>query len=92
MIRNREEIRKAHDRREYKRRQKADEGTVQTLTLPEIKELLSVPFTKEELRAEVKRRRERLRYLKIHSNPFTLSKYRERKRQEYANRNGSFSW
>lgn len=92
MIRNREEIRKAHDRREYKRRLKADEGTVQTLTLPEIKQLLAVPFTKEELRAEVKRRRERLRYLKIRSNPFTLAKYRERKRQEYANRNGSFSW
>ncbi len=89
MILNKEEVRKKFDRREYNRRQKAEDGTVNKLTTPEIKELLSIPFTKEELRAEIKRRKERLRYLRIRSNPFLVSKYRARKREEYARRNGT---
>jgi hypothetical protein len=92
MIRNKEQIRKMHNRKEYVRRQVAEDGTVQSLTLPEIKELLAIPFTKEELRLEVKRRRERLRYLRIRANPYTLAQYRERKRNEYARRTLGFSW
>lgn len=82
MIKSREQIRKRHDWNEFERRQAAKPNEVQSLTTVEIKELLEVPFDKQELRAELKRRRERFRYARIVANPKTRSEYRARKRQE----------
>lgn len=89
MIKNLDQIRNRFDWDEYEKRQQAPEGTVQKLTTKEILEALKFPFTKEELRAERKRRVERLRYLKIMSNPYTKHLYRERKRKE---RQAQKSW
>ena len=82
MIQSREQIRIRHDWNEYERRQAASETEVQSLKTIEIKELLKIPFDKSELRAELKRRNERLRYAKIVANPRTRALYRERKREE----------
>lgn len=82
MILNKEQIRTRHDWNEYERRSSAPEGSIEKLTTLEIKELLKIPFTKEELRAERKRRVERLRYLRIMANPFTRAQYKDRKRME----------
>jgi len=79
-IRTKDQIRKAWRDSERRRRMKADENSVQALTLPEIESMLETPFSKEELRAERKRRMERLRYARIMENPFTRSQYREHKR------------
>ncbi len=81
MIKSKQEIRDAWYESERKRRRTATEGTVQTLTLPEIDALLEVPFDREELRAERKRRLERLRYAMIMENPSTRAKYRQHKRE-----------
>lgn len=72
---------------EYDRRNQATEDQVQSLTTEEIKEALQFPFSKHELRSELKRRNERLRYARIMANPKTRSEYRARKRAEYARRN-----
>ena len=74
---------------EYDRRKNASETQVESLTTVEIRDALKRHFTKEELRAELKRRNERLRYAKIIANPRTRSLYRARKRAEYARNN---SW
>jgi hypothetical protein len=87
MIKNKEQIRVHHDWDEYDRRSEASVGTVQKLTTKEILEALKFPFTKEELRAERKRRMERLRYARIMANPYTKSLYRARKRSEWASLN-----
>ncbi len=86
MIKSTEQIESRYRWAEYDRRQKASETQVQSLTTEEIREALKFPFSKEELRLEIKRRNERLRYAKIMANPKTRSEYRARKRMEYWNR------
>lgn len=87
MIKNTNQIKTRHRWNEFERRQEASSNEVQSLTTQAILEALKVKFTKEELRAEIKRRRERLRYLKIISNPYTRSLYRARKKAEREARN-----
>jgi hypothetical protein len=89
MIKNTEQIKSRHRWSEFERRQEASEDQVQSLTTTKILEALSVPFDRAELRAELKRRRERLRYAKLMANPRTRSIYRERKRTERLNRTWS---
>lgn len=85
MIRNTQEITNRWYETERSRRAVAEEGTVQSLTIPEIKTILEAHrWTKEELRAELKRRRERLRYAKIMANPYRRSQLRARKRDAAA--------
>lgn len=86
MILNKSQIRNRYDWKERVRRSNSEETDVQSLKTPEIKTLLKRFFSKEELRAELKRRKERLRYMKIMANPKTRSEYRARKRAEYAAR------
>lgn len=75
-------MRDKFDWNEYVRRQRASADEVQSLTTPKIVELLKIPFDKNELKAELKRRKDRLRYAKIIANPFTRAAYRARKRNE----------
>lgn len=82
MIQSREQIRERFDWNEYERRQAAKPNQAQSLTTVDIKSLLEIPFDKDELRAELKRRRERFRYARIVANPKTRSEYRARKRRE----------
>jgi hypothetical protein len=82
MIRNLEQIKTRWSWDEYEKRSQASENSVARLTLPQIEELLSIPFSKEELRLERKRRVERLRYLRIISNPRSRAEYRARKQRE----------
>ena len=88
MILNKEQIRNRFDKAEAARRKESEEATVFSLKTPEIKERLKTFITKEELRAELKRRKERLRYLRIMSNPKSRAELRARKRSEYARRVG----
>lgn len=92
MIKSKEQVTSRHNWSEYERRQAASPNQVQSLTTPEIKELLETPFDKDELRAELKRRRERLRYARIVANPKTRSEYRARKRREREVRNSGWYW
>jgi len=80
MIKSKQQVRDSWYESERARRRLAEEGSVQSLTLPEIESLLEIPFDKTELRAERKRRLERLRYARIMANPSTRSAYREHKR------------
>lgn len=84
MIKSLNQIKSRHRWEEFDRRQEAGPTQVQSLTTQAIVEALKVKFTKEEMRAELKRRRERLRYAKIMANPRTRAIYRARKREEYA--------
>lgn len=83
MIKSLNQIKSRHRWEEFDRRQEAGPNQVQSLTTQAIVEALKVKFTKEEMRAELKRRRERLRYAKIMANPRTRAIYRARKREEY---------
>lgn len=87
MILNKEQIRNRYDYTESLRRKTADEDTVHSLKTPEIKERLKNYISKEDLKAELKRRKERLRYMKIMANPKSRAEYRARKRAEYARKN-----
>ena len=89
MILNKGQIRNRFDKSEQKRREAAEDNTVQSLKIAEIKDRIDSYIPLRELRLEIKRRKERLRYLKIRSNPKTLSQYRARKRAEYAKRKGN---
>lgn len=89
MILNKGQVRNRFDKSEQKRREVAEDNTVQSLKVAEIKERIESYIPLRELRLEIKRRKERLRYLKIRSNPKLLSKYRARKRAEYAKRHGN---
>lgn len=82
MIKSSEQIRVRYDWNEFERRQEASSDQVQSLTTVQILEALKVPFDRSELKAELKRRKERLRYAKIMANPRTRAIYRERKRTE----------
>lgn len=82
MIKNLEQIKTRWSWNEYEKRSQAPENSVARLTLPQIDELLSVKFSKEELRLEKKRRIERLRYLRIISNPRSRAEYKARKQRE----------
>ena len=86
MIKNTDQIESRYRWSEFERRQEASEDQVQSLTTTRILEALSVPFDRAELKAELKRRKERLRYAKIMANPRTRAIYRERKRTERYNR------
>lgn len=88
MILNKGQVRNRFDKSEQKRREVAEENSVQSLKIAEIKDRIESYIPLRELRLEIKRRKERLRYLKIRSNPKTLSQYRARKRAEYAKRQG----
>lgn len=81
MIKSKQQVRDSWYESERARRRLAEEGTVQSLTLPEIESLLEIPFDRDELRAERKRRLERLRYARLMANPSTRAAYREHKRQ-----------
>jgi len=81
MIKSKQQVRDNWYESERARRRLAEEGTVQSLTLPEIESLLEIPFDRDELRAERKRRLERLRYARVMANPSTRAAYREQKRQ-----------
>ena len=81
MIKSKQQVRDSWYESERARRRLAEEGTVQSLTLPEIESLLEIPFDRDELRAERKRRLERLRYARLMANPATRAAYREHKRQ-----------
>ena len=87
MILNKDQIRNRYDYTESLRRKSSEEDTVYSLKTPEIKERLKNYIPKDELRAELKRRKERLRYMKIMANPKSRSEYRARKRAEYARKN-----
>lgn len=87
MIKSLNQIKSRHRWEEFDRRQEAGPNQVQSLTTQAIVEALKVKFTKDEMRAELKRRRERLRYAKIMANPRTRAIYRARKREEYARTN-----
>lgn len=80
MIKSKQQVRDRWHKTERNRRLTAETGTVQALTLPEIDSLLEIPYSREELRAERKRRLERLRYARIMANPATRAQYREHKR------------
>lgn len=80
MIKSKQQVRDSWYESERARRRLAEEGTVQSLTLPEIESLLEIPFDRDELRAERKRRLERLRYARLMANPSTRAAYREHKR------------
>lgn len=92
MIKSLEQIESRTRWAEYDRRKNASETQVESLTTVEIREALKRYFTKEELRAELKRRNERLRYAKIMANPRTRSLYRARKRAEYARTVSNYVW
>lgn len=80
MIRNTQEITNRWYETERARRAVAEEGTVQSLTIPEIKNILQAHrWSAEDLRAELKRRKERLRYSKIMANPFRRAQLRARR-------------
>jgi hypothetical protein len=66
----------------------ADSKSVAALKIVELKERMENYISLRDLRLEMKRRKERLRYLKIMANPKTRSEYRARKRAEYAREHG----
>jgi len=66
----------------------ADSKSVAALKIVELKERMENYISLRDLRLEMKRRKERLRYLKIMANPKTRSEYRARKRAEYARKHG----
>jgi hypothetical protein len=80
MIKNKQQVKDSWYESERARRRLAEEGSVQALTLPEIDALLEIPYDRSELRAERKRRLERLRYARLMANPATRAAYREHKR------------
>lgn len=86
MILSKQEIIRKHTISENERIDSAKSGTVQSLTNSEIKARLGEYISRTDLRLELKRRRERLRYARIMANPKTRAEYRARKRAEYANR------
>lgn len=80
MIRTTQEITNRWYETERSRRAEAEEGTVQALTIPEIKNILRAHrWSAEELRAELKRRKERLRYAKIMANPYRRAQLKARR-------------
>ena len=90
MIKSTSQIESRYRWAEYERRLQASETAVESLTTEEIKDALQFPFSKDELRAEIKRRNERLRYAKIMANPKRRSEYRARKRMEYWNKQSNW--
>jgi len=88
MILSRTQIRTRYDHMESRRRKMADSKSVAALKIVELKERMENYISLRDLRLEMKRRKERLRYLKIMANPKTRSEYRARKRAEYARKHG----
>lgn len=80
------QLRNKYDKKEQRRRNSAEENSVQKLTIAEIRTKMDNHISMREFRLELKRRKERLRYMKITSTPQARLEYRARKRAEYAKR------
>jgi hypothetical protein len=84
MILNKEQVKANFEKDEAARRAKAKKNTVHALTTEEINARMKTYISKEELKAEKKRRAERLRYARLMANPKSRAALRDKKRAQRA--------
>lgn len=87
MVLTRTQIRSRYDWKERSRRMHAEKNTVYALTTIELRNRLNNFITKDEIKQELERRRCRLYYHNVVSDPNKHEKYLQRKRIEYRIRN-----